>query len=235
MERIRRINHLANKLNSHNYLEIGVRDGETLDGISIPMKTGVDPVFRFDWQLAMENTPSLRLHQCTSDEFFLGSLADSSYDFIYLDGLHHYEQTFRDLLHAIRICSDKGVILIDDTVPCDAYSCSRDMDEAFSLRRATNPDCHEEWHGDTYKLIPLINLLLPAYEYITMMDSGNPQTILWKRRNLFLSSEIETLISFLALDNLSACDFLWMRRNLHLWHPKTELEAIDLVCSDILQ
>ena len=43
--------------------------------------------------------------------------ADHSLDLVYLDGLHTFEQTYRDLCNTLMHAHPATVILVDDTVP----------------------------------------------------------------------------------------------------------------------
>ena len=80
------INHLINKYNLNNYLEIGVRDGSNYDKIIINNKTGVDPSPTKDID---------GLYKLTSDEFF--KINKIKFDLIFIDGLHLEQQVDKDL------------------------------------------------------------------------------------------------------------------------------------------
>ena len=68
--------------NYNSYLEIGCDQDENFSQISIKNKIGVDP-------------KSGGTHRMTSDTFFLNNM--QTYDLIYIDGLHTYEQTIKDI------------------------------------------------------------------------------------------------------------------------------------------
>jgi hypothetical protein len=38
-----------------------------------------------------------------------------------------------------------------------------------------------------------------------------------------------------SLDNLAACDYLWMRRNLQLFNPVGEGEGLAMACAGVMQ
>jgi hypothetical protein len=52
----------------------------------------------------------------TSDEFFATLRPSKRYDVAFIDGLHTFEQTYRDVINTFAHLRS-GVILIDDTVP----------------------------------------------------------------------------------------------------------------------
>jgi len=94
-----RLNRLADAVGARSYLEIGVETGVTFDRVRVAERTAVDPIFLFDiTQHASEDTI---FAQTTSDEFFAGLPAAKQYDLIFVDGLHTFEQTYRDLCNCL--------------------------------------------------------------------------------------------------------------------------------------
>jgi len=86
-QRYELLNHLIDTYSFVNYLEIGVFSGECIRAIKAEHKDGVDP----GHEGFMVDEVNYRV---TSDEFFeFISGHDIKYDLIFIDGLHHYEQT----------------------------------------------------------------------------------------------------------------------------------------------
>lgn len=222
----RRLNRLAEALDCKTYLEIGVSEGVTLNAVNVETKTGVDPDFQFDWQASHDGTHT-RLLPLSSDAFFAQEPIESRFDLIFIDGLHTYDQTYRDLQNALLHSHPGTVILIDDTIPFDAYSCCRDQDEAVQLRAQSTGITNAMWHGDTYKIMLLIHLFHTAYQYCTLVDQGNPQTILWRAKEPREVDELASMTTFWSLENLAACDYLWMLRNPQIFNPVSEAEGLD--------
>jgi len=229
----RRLNRLAEALGCKTYLEIGVSEGITFNAVNVETKTGVDPDFQFDWQASHDGS-STRLLPLSSDAFFAREPIGSSFDLIFIDGLHTYDQTYRDLQNALLHSHPGTVILIDDTIPIDAYSCCRDQDEAVQLRAQSTGIINAMWHGDTYKIMPLIHLFHTAYQYCTIVDQGNPQTILWRAKEPREVDELASMTTFWSLENLAACDYLWMLRNPQIFNPVSEAEGLDRAVAGIL-
>ena len=127
---VRRLNRLAEALSCRTYLEIGVNKGETFLDVNVASRVGVDPEFHFDWSLH-HGKDGIRLHQCLSDTFFGSIDPATTYDLIFVDGLHTFEQTYRDILHALRHSHPGTVIAIDDTIPCDVFSTCRSLRTAW--------------------------------------------------------------------------------------------------------
>ena len=87
-------------------LEIGVRKGNCFRQITIGHKDGVDPV------------PSKYTnHVMTSDEFFSKLGAEKKYDIVFIDGLHHDYQVYRDIQNSLKHLAANGTIVCHDMNP----------------------------------------------------------------------------------------------------------------------
>lgn len=230
----RRLNRLAAALDCRSYLEIGVETGKTLLQVSVAQRTGVDPCFQFDWQ-SYQGRDGLQLHACESDSFFATLDPAITYDLIFVDGLHTFEQTYRDVLHALRHSHSRTVILIDDTMPSDAFSACRDADQCYRLRSRFGNSDDRSWHGDTYKVIPLLAAFHADLCLLSLADSGNPQTLLWRPATPLQEDRLRTMQAMWAVQNLAAADYLWFLENTSLYQPVPEdmgLQAvIDSLCT----
>lgn len=163
---------------SGRYLEIGVERGFTFEGVNLKNKTAVDPAMLFS---KTTRNPKIRLFEVASDEFFMkmGDRGDV-FDLAYLDGLHTFEQTYRDLENTFRCLSPNSIVLIDDTVPNDIYSANPIQEAAYRDRVKAGFENDGSWHGDTYKVVcTLAYLRLPTIEFRTIIDLQNPKTIIW--------------------------------------------------------
>jgi hypothetical protein len=175
---IRRINRLVNTLGGGvNYLEIGVRSGSTFEGVLATARTGVEPHPAFDTQHLPDG---VKMFIMTSDEFFASLDPGTRFDIVFVDGLHHYEQAYRDTINALRHLSPHGLLLLDDVVPSDGGSAVRDVDEAMRLQRAAGVR-RPLWHGDVYRTV-LALLDHPDLRIRTIVGSGNPQALIWNDR-----------------------------------------------------
>ena len=206
----RRLNHLAAQIGARRYLEIGVREGETFFAVDVPYRVAVDPVFAFD--KAARRTPGVVFHEVGSDAFFAGLDLDQRFDLIFLDGLHRFEQTYRDLTNALAHSHDRTVILIDDTIPSSLYSAQRDFDRIMAERQRLGRAGDGTWHGDVYKMVLAINDFHPSLDYVTITGDGNPQTVVWrsnarKRQPLLGSME--------RIDRLDHFEYQLLQPQLH--------------------
>lgn len=198
----RRLNRLAAGLGAKEYLEVGVDEGRTFARIAVERRTGVDPHFKFDVSAVAND--STRLEQCTSDQFFSALAPAHKYDLVFLDGLHTFEQTYRDFCSAIIHTHTQSAILIDDTVPSDVYSSLPVPHKAIAYRaRFSQPNT--AWHGDTYKVVYAIHDFHIGWKFRTITDGGNPQTLAWRSET---QSRKPSLNSLEAISRLSFFDML---------------------------
>ena len=187
-----RIGYLAGLRNARRYLEIGVRAGDTFFNVGLPFKVGVDPDFTFD--PAGHVKPGVHFFPQPSNDFFAGlrggepdigellpvrgGEAKPAFDIIFIDGLHTFEQSYRDFVNSRAFAHEGTFWILDDTVPYDEFSAIPDMGRSLRLRRAAGL-FGRPWHGDVYKTVFAIHDLHPEFSYCTLME-GNAQTVVWK-------------------------------------------------------
>lgn len=108
--RIDIINHLITKFDYTDYLEIGVHGGQCIRNIYALRKDGVDPG-------AETRIPPEVNYPMTSDAFFEQIAADKKYDIIFIDGLHHDTQVYKDIKNAMLHLNEGGTIVCHDMSP----------------------------------------------------------------------------------------------------------------------
>lgn len=126
MNRIEILQALINKNGYTNFLEIGVQNGHCFNAIECENKVGVDP----DTGLAAT------IHK-TSDDFFEEN--KQKFDICFVDGLHHADQVFKDVINCLSVLKEGGTIVMHDCLPTDEF---------MQLIPHTTQDC---WVGDTWK------------------------------------------------------------------------------------
>ncbi len=141
-----------------HYLEIGCDKDENFSKIKIEKKTGVDPL----------RGGTLRM---TSDQFFLQN--DKKYDLVFLDGLHTYEQTIKDIKNSVNCLNPNGIIIIHDCLPKKIWN-------------QIVPRIYGHWNGDVWKAIVHIRTLNDLDTYTCIADHG--LGIIFKRKNKNLLS-----------------------------------------------
>jgi hypothetical protein len=166
---------------SPSYLEIGVCSGATFHAVNAAYKVAVDPNFVFDLDSARNQNPHCLYYEVTSDYYF-GHLAsrEQKFDVIYIDGLHTFEQTLRDLLNALSYLKKGGVVVIDDVKP-DTYSASLRLQAEERLLKKTlaHEAIKESWMGDIYKLVFFIDVFMQQYSYRTVQENHGI-TVTWE-------------------------------------------------------
>lgn len=115
------------------YLEIGVQSGHLARRVEAFMKTGVDPEPKRGAEGKYD-----RFYRGPSDDFFVLLDADTRFDVVLVDGLHHADQVLRDVENALRHIPDDGVIVLHD--------CNPQTELAQRVPRVTGV-----WNGDCWK------------------------------------------------------------------------------------
>lgn len=119
------INEVIEHNNFKDYLEIGCFRDDCFRRIKAENKTGVDPM----------SGGTLRM---TSDDFFAQNT--QKFDFIFIDGLHTYEQVALDIKNSLKCLKDGGVIALHDCMP-------------LSFNSQCVPPVSSIWNGDVWKAI----------------------------------------------------------------------------------
>lgn len=160
MTRIELLNALIEHYGYKTYLEIGVntpaQPGYSHEGIHVQTKHGVDP--NVDTTFRM-----------TSDDFF--ATHNTTYDIVFVDGLHTFEQAYRDIVNALNRLNGGGTIVVHDCNPTKEIT-QRPV-------RASSV-----WHGDVWKAILKLRMERADIEIYTVdTDEGcaiirkGPQTL----------------------------------------------------------
>ena len=195
----RRINLLIDLLNKDiNYLEVGVNQGQTFVAVNAKNKWGVEPAPTF----SLRNLPSgMKIFKETSDIFFEKRRFEVLYDLVYLDGLHEWTQTYRDLINSLNSSCFNCFILIDDVIPTDKFSAIPNQIKALRSRWVSGLTGWN-WHGDVYKILFVLKEFHPELNCFTIYDlEGNSQLIVCKKdmAQLTFNLNMAALIKFSSL------------------------------------
>jgi len=202
---VRRINRIARHVDVRSYLEIGVNAGLTFNALNFEHKVAVDPHFRFS--VADYRRDGVEFHAVPSDAYFTGLARPVVFDLIFLDGLHTFQQTFRDFCNSLACCGPQTIWLIDDVLPTDAFSALPDQNEALRLRKQAGGE-GTAWHGDVFKLMFVLHDFFPMFSWVTLGADDNAQALVWRapRENFsprFNNMEaIERMTYFDLLENM---------------------------------
>jgi hypothetical protein len=156
------------------YIEIGLRKGRTFERVKARNKIGIDPdpQFNLDWL-----PKGVRIFRGTSDEFFSEFPAKPTYDLIFIDGLHTFDQVARDILNCLEWVKCNGVIIVDDCWPRN----SRGADprgKIASLSSNGSDDTDSGWWGDVWKTLPWLLSELRGHEVYLVGERGSAFCVL---------------------------------------------------------
>ena len=166
------------------YLEIGVNRGETFHALKAGRKVAVDPYFLFDKE-QREAEPGVEYHEVTSDEYF-GLIHDGGkFDVVFIDGLHTFDQTLKDLLNCQLVLQEHGVMIVDDVIPNSYDASLRDFTQVAVLREKTRElgllwQTDGSWMGDVFKIPFFVDQFLQQMSFATVAENHG-QCVVWRQ------------------------------------------------------
>jgi hypothetical protein len=155
MNRIDVIQKIINKTHAKSYLEIGISRGDCFLSVQARRKVAVDPKFNLPAKLGLKvrlrNSHS-EYFEMTSDRFFAETDVSGGFDVAFIDGMHTYEQSLKDVENVLKVLSPKGVIVMHDCNPQSAASAwpANSYAHAASLNL---PGWNGGWMGDVWKTV----------------------------------------------------------------------------------
>lgn len=155
------INKLITRFEHKSYLEIGIDDQRVnYDKVICEHKEGVDPAY---------TGKDTTIHAIGSDDFFKQN--KTTFDIIFIDGLHEHEQVIRDIDNSLRVLNKNGIIVVHDTMP-------------YSEIMQRVPREQVEWTGDVWKAIlhfrknKDLSILTVDIDYgVTLIKPGKQKTL----------------------------------------------------------
>jgi hypothetical protein len=125
MTRTEIINILIKKFNYKSYLEIGCNKNKNFEQVKATIKVGVDP----------HEGGTIR---ATSDDFFKTN--KMFFDIVFIDGLHHANQVYKDIANSLKYSNPKGTIVVHDCNP-----------RKYSRQIVPRPVMQRRWNGNVWK------------------------------------------------------------------------------------
>jgi hypothetical protein len=157
MNRLNVIQMIVNNVKAKTYVEIGVRSGTVFLSLKVSNKIGIDPDFQIPRREKLFHIVTLiksHLLKMTSDVFFdkhAGKYLKEGIDVIFIDGMHTYEQSLKDVNNCLKYLNDNGVIVLHD---CNPISKTGTIVPVELAKKES--DYTGAWWGDVWKTI--INL-----------------------------------------------------------------------------
>ena len=158
MNRIEVIQQVIDRIGAKTYLEIGVEFGTIFSRVRAHKKIAVDPEFRLSLKKKLydiRNVFSNEYYEVPSDAFFEKEapriFKDKQIDVAFVDGMHTYEHSFRDVENVLRYLAPNGVIIMHDCNPPTARSATPFGQET----PVSEPgDAYgKAWCGDVWKTV----------------------------------------------------------------------------------
>lgn len=211
IDRMYVIQEIIKKSRAKVYLEIGVREGECFLRIRAPKKIAVDPQMLISpkkkRKFYFKNLSNIfnQYFETTSDDFFKGShksLKSHGLDVVFIDGLHTYEQSLRDVQNALKYLKDDGVIIMHDCNPLSeaaAYP-AQSYQDAESLNI---PGFTGEWNGDTWKTIVYLRSSRKDLD-VFVLDCDQGLGIVMKRKPESMLAYSPEAVSHLSYKDLES-------------------------------
>jgi hypothetical protein len=156
-------NYLANlqlihdHLKADTYLEIGVAGGASLAMAGENCHAiGIDPGFTISRSIAAW----AKLFYLPSDDYFAqhdtkALLGGKPVELSFIDGLHTFDQVFRDLVNVMPFLSTSSHVVLHDVYPVHAVTAERVRKSVF-------------WTGDVWKVTFLVREFLPELQFTTI-------------------------------------------------------------------
>lgn len=111
------IEFLCSWIKPENYLELGVRSGETFFTIAKHCKKAVGVDVVPSTNTLMDN---MEYHVCTTDEYFKNLNKNERFDVVFIDADHSHEQSLKDFINVKDRVIEDGFIFFHDTYPYDS-------------------------------------------------------------------------------------------------------------------
>lgn len=122
-----------------NYVEVGVDRGHTFNEVA-PLCTeahAVDISFEeYKLPKGFNDWPEGTHRWCCSSDTFFSVYQEDGWDppqVIFIDGDHHSHQVMSDLMNALTIIADNGVIILHDTLPLEQRWMDRYCEDAYKV------------------------------------------------------------------------------------------------------
>lgn len=218
MDRIFLIQYLINKYKYTRYLEIGTERGISFFPIRCKHKIAVDPKFKIVWEDKLKwyfkNTFNFRnkYFELTSDDFFLRkeSFLKKKWkpEIIFIDGLHTFSATLKDVLNSLKFLQKDGIIILHDCFPPHKAAATKALNmEAAEQERMNIEGWTGEWCGDSWKAMVYLREKYPEHLKAVVIDAdyglGIVQILLNRDFDLNIDINLFNEIDKLQYEDLS--------------------------------
>lgn len=107
-------------LKPENYLELGVRNGNTFLEVSKHCNNAIAvDITHQQFSSLLVKSKTFEYHQKNTDEYLLNLPPTTSFDAVFIDADHSHEQSLKDFLNVKDFVIEDGFIFFHDTYPYD--------------------------------------------------------------------------------------------------------------------
>jgi len=161
MNRVTVLQEIINKRRAATYLEIGVLAGDTFLRIKARHKWGVDPNFEIEpmkkARYYMKNISNIfnEYFNMDSNTFFekeSARLSRYGLDVAFIDGLHTFPQSLRDVQNALRYLNENGIIILHDCNPLSEIA-ALPAESIREIQKMNPQGFTGTWNGDVWKTV----------------------------------------------------------------------------------
>ena len=131
MKRFDIINHLIKVNNYKTFLEIGTQEHINISNIDIDKKISVDP------------DPEVNADYILPSDMFFEQNTEK-FDIIFVDGLHHADYVYRDIINSLKVLNLGGCIVVHDVLPYSYESQLIPLEKTLEHGSGI-------WNGDVWK------------------------------------------------------------------------------------
>ena len=144
---------IIEKMKAKSYLEIGVLKGDCFFTQKVKHKIAVDLEFKISRLKIIVYSLKNKFYEMPSDEFFIRKakiLTKYGLDIAFIDGLHTYEQSLKDVLNSLKYLNNNGYIILHDCYPQNKLQANLTKSEKH-FKNLNSPK--SGWSGDVWKTI----------------------------------------------------------------------------------
>ncbi|MGI8973380.1 MAG: class I SAM-dependent methyltransferase [Gaiella sp.] len=185
LSRIAAVQATIDAVGGGRYLELGVKDGDCFHAVDVETRVAVDPRLAFRVPVrarlrrALGATTGTLYYATTSDAFFRRFAPKlAPFSVVFVAGLHTYDQSYRDVEHALEVLEPGGVVVVHDCNPASTAAAAPTLREAVATEGYAG-----DWNGDVYKTIVRLRArddlrvaVLDCDQGLGLVSRGVPET-----------------------------------------------------------
>lgn len=180
MDRFRLIKNTIFSHSYTSYVEIGVYRGRSFLPVKCWKKIAIDPYMKISWKgklygiyKNMYNINS-KYYNLTSDNFFRNKapkiLGAGKIDLFFIDGLHTFEASLKDVLNSLKYLNKNGTIIMHDCFP--PHKAAATPAASFQDAKKMNVNGWTgQWCGDVWKTIVYLKEKYPLNLNVAVLNS----------------------------------------------------------------